>query len=254
MSHHNTPLITVFLLILLGIIAYFTGAFNAHAQDINRERASAVIERRLKRLERLDQDMATVVPDFKRELDMVFQKYTEKFRVATVGLKDMIADTKSDLCNMGASNYCLLPEPVVEEDVSNGHTKKVTFNVTSTAYTSRKIENDETPCDGAFIVEGKNVCQLYEEGYNPIAVSQDLTPYPLNAGDKVTLKSSSPREECKMQEGKTFTVADHMNGRYESKVDIFVKCNGESKDWDYCMRSVATARAYGICTYVLTKE
>jgi len=98
------------------------------------------------------------------------------------------------------------------------------FNVKITTYNPEVGQTDGSPCIGAI---GKNVCQMYSDGLNPIAVSRDLiysrnaragycqTNCSLNWGDTVEIVSEEP--QCNIMG----TVVDTMNRRFTNRLDIF---------------------------------
>lgn len=168
-------------------------------------------------------------------------------------------------CAIGLESMCMVEEPIgVDREVSLGHTVRVSFDVRATWYNNVRSQTDRSPCEGAF----GNVCQSFERGENPIAVSRDIALYPLGRRARVRLSTNSARVECKAQNGKVFTVMDTMsdclrrnrnlrtgrcNKPIENAIDIFIPCDGEDRTDDYCIFSVAQARANGTCNFLLTK-
>lgn len=227
--------ITAPALIILLILIAWQDAYAA----VNRDRAAAVIERRLKRLERLQVDTEGIVPSFRGAMEKQLQLMEQRIAVAVRGIQALIDDTKHELCLLGADAYC----PVIEEPIPDLGEATISFDVQVSKYNPVTWQTDASPCSGAF----GDVCQLYEDGRNPVAVSQDIAIWPLPAGSQIYLESLDKREMCKQANG-VYQVADTMNERYHNAVDIFVPC----KDSD-CIEGVGKARAFGRCSMRLTK-
>jgi len=167
-------------------------------------------------------------------------------------------------CTIGIKSMCIVEEAVVYNDVSEGHTVRVSFQVEASWYNNLVRQTDSTPCEGKY----GNICDSYRRGENPIAVSPDVVGYPLSKGSRVRLTTSSPRVECKAETRKTFTVMDVMSGCLKkdkdlrtgrcrkpvvNSIDILILCTGEERTDDYCVIEEARANANGRCEFVLTK-
>lgn len=92
-------------------------------------------------------------------------------------------------------------------------TCKHAIQVSVTSYNPMEAQTDASPCHGA----GGNVCDAYNNGKRPIALSQDLIATlgggPYRMGDTVEMQGGN----CTG----TFTVMDTMNARWTNKADIF---------------------------------
>lgn len=167
------------------------------------------------------------------------------------------------LCSNGEMEFC--PAPVVPE-VSEGHTKLIVLkNMLATFYNNTRGQTDSSPCSA----NGVDICKMYDDGLNPIAISQDLWGYPFQKMDKVVLESIDKNPECMEYDGKTMTVIDskaqclqrdrdlrtnrcNPDKLITNQIDIFIKCDGNDRDTNYCEKSIVKAKAAGVCHYNVT--
>jgi hypothetical protein len=114
--------------------------------------------------------------------------------------------------------------PTSEHEKWNKTTSQVpsALTVFFTSYNAEEGQTDSSPCTGAI---GVNVCEMYQSGERPIALSRDLikgksngyctSNCPFKYGQKVKLVSSEP--QCNF----VGVLVDTMNKRYKNRGDIF---------------------------------
>jgi len=218
-------------------------------------RGVKVLERRRDRIIRLreaeKQNTKANVRDLKRIISRI-ERQSNDFQAAINILLDQMAQ---QLCLLSLDKYCIQPEE--PEEVT--WKPSISLQVRATAYNNKVDQTDRSPCEGAWSINGQNICQAYESGIQPIAISQDLVGHPLWKGNKVRLEFISGSEGCNAYNDQIFTVMDTLSechrdwrtGRcirpIQNQVDIFIPCGGTPGKAGYCIDAVVKAKQFGSC-------
>jgi len=101
---------------------------------------------------------------------------------------------------------------------------KILENIFFTSYNPEVGQTDSTPCVAGGT--GLNVCEMFESGERPIALSQELISWSIygdesdfHAGDIVYLESTDYPDDPRCNG--EFVVADAMNARFNLRGDLF---------------------------------
>lgn len=141
-------------------------------------------------------DVRQIMGDYLNELKQQWKDNEAHYQQEQARIHALAEKARKALCDVGELRTC-----------------KDAIQVSVTSYNPVEGQTDASPCNGA----GGNVCEVYERGLRPIALSQDLIATlgggPFRMGDTVEMQGGN----CTGR----FTVLDTMNSRWTHKADIF---------------------------------
>jgi len=202
------------------------------------------------------------------QLQQIAKNIEQRSNEFQATIRILIEQMDQQLCVLGLGKFCE-EEKVEIPTVSQGHTMLIKIGrMAASMYNNERRQTDDSPCFSG----GRNICEAYKQGKNPIAISRDVFGYPFRRGDRVMLGSLSKQPECMAYDKKVMTVMDTLaeclekrrdprtgrcdpNYLIKNQIDIFYPCEKPDGEPDRCIQANAHANVFGFgkCYYDVTK-